>query len=245
MDSRDSAAFGWGATATVWLLSVVAVAPLVGGHPLAVAAQVVIEASPGAVATFAIETLGALAQPALMVALAVLAVAGAAGIAAFAEGYGTTRRQQRLLVRGVTAVVVLFTAAGFRAAGTGIFWRWTVASALALVPPAFLRVVAGSRRPPVGRRRTLRNVGGALGLAVGGGVAARSVGARSTTVTAPSNESTRKQRSAVIAPSPATNPDRQPQSDDRFGRNGTRNLALVHLGGIDTINGGNIYFTMV
>ncbi|WP_436923831.1 molybdopterin-dependent oxidoreductase [Halosimplex amylolyticum] len=177
MVSRDSAAFGWAATAAVWLLGIVAVAPLVGGHPLTVAAQVVIEASPGAVATAAIEMLGSMAQPALMAGIAIAAVAGAAGIAAFAEGYGTTRRQQRLLVRGVAIVVVVLTAAGFRAAGDGVFWRWTLATALALAGPAVLRVLGDDRRPTVGRRRTLRNLGGAAGVAIGGGLVARSIGA--------------------------------------------------------------------
>ncbi|WP_415382657.1 molybdopterin-dependent oxidoreductase [Halosimplex sp. TS25] len=176
MNSRDSAAFRWAATAAVWLLGVLVVAPLVGGHPIAVAAQVVIELSPGPVATLAIETLGGLAQPALMAGIAILVVTIAAGIAAFAEGYGTNRRQQRLLVRGVTLVVVVLTAAGFRAAGDGIFWRWTLATALALSGPALLRIFRDAGRPTVGRRRTLRNIGGAAGVAIGGGLAARSIG---------------------------------------------------------------------
>ncbi|MFC7142368.1 molybdopterin-dependent oxidoreductase [Halosimplex aquaticum] len=180
MDSRDSAAFRWGATAVVWLLGIFAVAPLVGGHPIAVAAQVVIEVAPGPVATVAIETLGGLAQPALMAGIGILAVATAAGIAAFAEGYGTNRRQQRLLVRAVTVVVVVLTAAGFRAAGDGIVWRWTLATAIALAGPALLRVFREGGRPTVGRRRTLRNLGGAAGVAVGGGLAARSIGGTRT-----------------------------------------------------------------
>ncbi|WP_123537325.1 molybdopterin-dependent oxidoreductase [Halosimplex salinum] len=176
MDSRDSAALGWAATAAVWLLGILAVAPLVGGHPLAVAAQVIIEASPGSVATLAIETLGSMAQPALMATVAIAAVAGAAGIAAFAEGYGTNRRQQRLLVRGVTVAVVVLTAAGFRAAGDGILWRWALATALALLGPALLRILGSDPRRSVGRRRTLRNLGGAVGVVAVGGLAARSVG---------------------------------------------------------------------
>jgi DMSO/TMAO reductase YedYZ molybdopterin-dependent catalytic subunit len=180
MDGRERAVFGWAATAVVWLVGILAAAPLVGGHPLAVAAQVVIEASPGAVATLAIETLGAAAQPALMAGIAIAAVAAAAGIAAFAEGYGTTRTQERRLVTAVSILVVVLTAAGFRAAGDGVFWRWTAATALALLPPGLLRVAGGGHRPSVGRRRTLRNLGGAVGLAAGGAVAARSLGRPAT-----------------------------------------------------------------
>lgn len=185
MDRRERVVAGWAATAVVWLVGILAAAPLVGGHPLAVAAQVVIEASPGAVATVAIETLGTAAQPALMAAIAVAAVAAAAGIAAVAEGYGTTRTQDRYLVGSISLVVVVLTAAGFRAAADGVFWRWTTATILALAPPGLLRVVGGDRRPSVGRRRTLRNLGGALGLAAGGAVAARSLGRPATSGSGP------------------------------------------------------------
>jgi len=180
MDRRERVVAGWATTAVVWLVGILAAAPLVGGHPLAVAAQVVIEASPGAVATLAIETLGAAAQPALMAGIAIAAVAVAAGIAAFAEGYGTTRTQERYLTAGVSILVVALTAAGFHTAADGVFWRWTLATALALLPPGLLRVVGGQRRPSVGRRRTLRNLGGAVGLAAGGGVVARSLGGPAT-----------------------------------------------------------------
>ncbi|PSQ22448.1 molybdopterin-binding protein, partial [Halobacteriales archaeon QS_9_67_15] len=182
MDSGDSAAFGWAATTVVWLLGVLAVAPLVGGHPLAVAAQAVIEVSPGPVATVAIETLGGLAQVALMSGIAVTAVASAAGIAAFAEGYGPNRRQQRLLLRGVAGVVVALTAVGFWAASDGVRWRWTLATVLALAGPALLRLLGSGRRRSVGRRRTLRNLGGAVGAVAVGGVAARSIGGGSSGV---------------------------------------------------------------
>ena len=182
MDSGDSAAFGWAATAVVWLLGILAVAPLVGGHPLAVAAQAVIEVSPGPVATAAIETLGGLSQPALMAGIAVAAVASAAGIAAFAEGYGPNRRQQRLLLRGVAGVVVALTAVGFRAASDGVRWRWTLATVLALAGPALLRLLSSGRRRSVGRRRTLRNLGGAVGAVAVGGIAARSTGGGSSGV---------------------------------------------------------------
>ena len=185
MDRRERAVAGWAAAAVVWLVGILAAAPLVGGHPLAVAAQVVIEASPGAVATFAIETLGAAAQPALMAAIAVAAVAAAAGIAALAEGYGTTRTQERYLVTAVSILAVVLTASGFRAAGDGALWRWTTATALALAPPGLLRVVGGDHRPSVGRRRTLRNLGGAVGLAAGGAVAARSLGRPATSGSGP------------------------------------------------------------
>ncbi|WP_436907157.1 molybdopterin-dependent oxidoreductase [Halosimplex marinum] len=180
MDGQERAAVGWAVAAAAWLVGILAAAPLVGGHPLAVAAQVVIEASPGAVATLAIETLGAAAQPALMAGIAIAAVAVAAGIAAFAEGYGTTRTQERYLATGVSVLVVVLTAAGFRAAADGALWRWTLATALALLPPGLLRVVGGQRRPSVGRRRTLRNLGGAVGLAAGGGLVARSLGRPAT-----------------------------------------------------------------
>ncbi|WP_459195061.1 molybdopterin-dependent oxidoreductase [Halosimplex sp. J119] len=180
MDSRDSAAFGWAAAAAVWLLGILVVAPLVGGHPLAVAAQFVIEAAPGPVATVAIEMLGSLAQPALMAGIAILVVAGAAGIAAFADGYEMNRRQRQHLRNGMALLVVVLTAAGFRAAGDGIFWRWALATALALTGPAILRLFRDGGRPAVGRRRTLRNVVGAAGAAVGGGLAARSIGGERT-----------------------------------------------------------------
>ncbi|MFB6139093.1 MAG: molybdopterin-dependent oxidoreductase [Halosimplex sp.] len=175
MDGRERAAAVWAATAVVWLLGTVAVAPLVGGHPLAVAGQVVIELAPGAVATLAIETLGAAAQPALMVGVALTAVGAAAGIAAAAHTYGTNRRQQRLLVRGVGLVAVVCSALGFRAAADGVLWRWTLATALALAGPALLVVFGGGRRPTVGRRRTLRTVGVAFGAVAGGGLVARSL----------------------------------------------------------------------
>ena len=176
MDSRERAAVAWTATAVVWLLGIVAVAPLVGGHPLAVVAQAVVEASPGSVATLAIETLGAAAQPILMGAIAVAAVGVAAAIATLAHEYDTNRRQQRLLVRGVGLFVIATTALGFSAASNGPLWRWALATALALLPPAVFGALGGGHRRTVGRRTHLRTVGGAVGTVAGAALLARSLG---------------------------------------------------------------------
>ncbi|MFC7195645.1 hypothetical protein ACFQL4_15110 [Halosimplex aquaticum] len=212
MDSRDSAAFRWGATAVVWLLGIFAVAPLVGGHPIAVAAQVVIEVAPGPVATVAIETLGGLAQPALMAGIGILAVATAAGIAAFAEGYGTNRRQQRLLVRAVTVVVVVLTAAGFRAAGDGIVWRWTLATAIALAGPALLRVFREEDgRPSADDARSGTSAAPRASRSAADSRRALSAARGQARVPTPASRSTRSPRSARGRP-PLTRVRRRRQS---------------------------------
>jgi len=176
MDSRARTAAAWAATTAVWLLGSVAVAPLAGGHPLAVAAQVVVESAPGSVATLAIETLGAAAQPTLMAAIAVATVGMAAAIATVVHESEPNRRQERLVVRGVAASVVGLTALGFSAASNGPLWRWLLATALALLAPAVFALLGSAPRRTVGRRTHLRTVGGAVGTVAGAALVARSFG---------------------------------------------------------------------
>ena len=80
-DSRG--AFRGAVGALLWVAGTALVAPLVGGVPLVGVAQFVIEASPGAVSTTAIEILGKGAQLALVAGLGVTALAAGAALGAY------------------------------------------------------------------------------------------------------------------------------------------------------------------
>jgi len=161
----------WAGGALAWVLGMVALRPLLGSDPLIVAAQWLIDAVPGSVATWAIETLGKDAQPTL-VAGVVLGLVVASVVAGAAMAYLEPTRRWQSRVRTATALfVVLATAVGFRAAGGGLSIRWALASTFALVPPAALWLAGTDEMAPTGRRRALRGIGGAVGgVAVAGAV---------------------------------------------------------------------------
>lgn len=76
-------AFRGAVGALLWVAGTTLVAPIAGGVPLVGVAQFVIEGSPGAVSTTAIEALGEGAQPALVAGLGVGALAAGAGLGAY------------------------------------------------------------------------------------------------------------------------------------------------------------------
>jgi DMSO/TMAO reductase YedYZ molybdopterin-dependent catalytic subunit len=76
-------AFRGAVGALLWVAGTTLVAPLAGGAPLVGLAQFVIEASPGAVSTTAIEALGKGAQPALVAGLGIAALAAGAALGAY------------------------------------------------------------------------------------------------------------------------------------------------------------------
>lgn len=153
-------------TALAWVAGLVVSGAVAGGSPLAVVAQAVIEASPGVVATAAIETLGPAAQPLLVAGIAVAVVA--AGAVAGRYWNGTAGTQVRAV--GVVAVVAVTGALVF-AAADGPAIRWAVATGVALLPLAVYRWAQMREAPVVGRRRALGEIGLALGAAAGVGVA--------------------------------------------------------------------------
>jgi len=166
----------WAGGAVAWVLGLVALRPLVGSDPLVVVAQRVIDAAPGSVATWAIETLGKGAQPALVlgVALATVVVAAVGGAVVW---YVDPVRRWRTRVTGAVAVAVFAaTAVGFFEAGGGLSLRWLVATILAPLPPLALWWRRTDAMAPVGRRGALRGVGSAVGALAVGGVVARGVG---------------------------------------------------------------------
>ncbi|WP_181684715.1 molybdopterin-dependent oxidoreductase [Halorhabdus salina] len=173
--SRTTALF-WGAGALAWVLGMVAARPLVGGDPTLVVAQTVIEAAPGSIATWAIETFGKYAQWLLVVgvSLGIVGAGGAIGIALDRGGFNIRRRVQAAyaIALGVFAI----TASGFYVAGDGISSRWLLATVLAVVPPGAVWWAQVGPRGPVGRRRAMRRMSGAAGTVLAGGVLARVLG---------------------------------------------------------------------
>ncbi len=91
-------AFRGAVGALLWVAGTTLVAPLAGGVPLVGVAQFVIEASPGAVSTTAIEALGESAQPALVVGLGITALVVGAVLGAYWSRVPTAVRRPAVLV---------------------------------------------------------------------------------------------------------------------------------------------------
>jgi len=166
----------WVAGALAWVLGLVALRPLVGSDPLVVAAQWVIDSVPGSVATWAIETLGKDAQPALVFGVALATVAAAAVCGAVVWYVDPVRRWRSRVTGTVAVAVFVATAVGFFEAGSGLSLRWLVATLLAPLPPLALWWRRTDAMAPVGRRGALRGVGSAVGALAVGGIVARGVG---------------------------------------------------------------------
>ena len=102
-------AFRGAVGALLWVAGTALVAPLVGGVPVVGVAQFVIEASPGAVSTTAIEILGKGAQPALVAGLGVTALAAGAALGAYSSRVPDTLGRPAVLIvtalAGTAAVV--------------------------------------------------------------------------------------------------------------------------------------------
>jgi len=160
--------------AIAWILGMMAVGPLVGGDPVQVAAQTVIEAAPGPVATWAIETFGSYAQPLLMIGVSAGIVAAGAGFGLLTARVDPGPRRRLQVAYAVALALVLTTGGGFYVAGGGISTRWMLATILSIVPPGVVWwAAAGARTRPLGRRRALRQMGLAGGTVVAGGTVAR------------------------------------------------------------------------
>ena len=91
-------AFRGAVGALLWVAGTALVAPLVGGVPLVGVAQFVIEASPGAVSTTAIEALGEGAQSALVAGLGIAALVVGAALGAYWSRVPATVRRPAVLV---------------------------------------------------------------------------------------------------------------------------------------------------
>ena len=91
-------AFRGAVGALLWVAGTALVAPLAGGVPLVGVAQFVIEASPGAVSTTAIEALGEGAQPALVAGLGIGALAAGAALGAYWSRVPGSVRRPAVLV---------------------------------------------------------------------------------------------------------------------------------------------------
>lgn len=167
----------WGVGTALWVASLVAVAPLIGVSPLAVAADAVIVATPGAVATAAIDTFGKAAQPLLMASLGV-AVVGGAALAGTLVGRAPERRRKLGSARFLAPAVAV-----------ALYWASTVppqivgvvgAAATAVPPLLYTRLDRKAARSGTDHarrgalRRAAAGVGavGVLGGAAAGGQAA-------------------------------------------------------------------------
>ncbi len=175
MTERTRRAAVGGAAAAFWLAGATAAAPLSGGHPLFGLAQVVIDTSPGWLATFVIETFGKLAQPLLVAGMG-------AGVLAFGATLGAVWDRLPPAVRGwwfVAGGLLAVTAGTHVLAGVTSVTTLGAATLLAAGPAAGFLVLA-ARRPagravPAGRRPVLQGVGVALAGAAGIGAVARTV----------------------------------------------------------------------
>lgn len=170
-DTGARAAVG-GIGAALWLVGVTATAPLAGGHPLVALGQGVVEASPGWLATAAIEAFGGLAQPLLLGSL------GAAFVAAGAAAGVAWPRVPAFLRDGIAvpvATLLAGTAAVLVAAGVAGLPRLAAATVLAATPVTVFGVLLSDSGPdpvggwahPEGRRPVLQGIGAALAAAVG------------------------------------------------------------------------------
>lgn len=115
--------------------------PLVGGNPTLVAAQAIIEFSPGAVATWAIETFGSAAQLLLVGGVVAGILSVVTGVGWLLSRLAPDRRRWRAVRIGVVLCVVATTGGGFAVSAGGISTEWLLATILAMVPP----VVSGGR----------------------------------------------------------------------------------------------------
>ncbi len=172
MNADVRGAFRGAVGALLWLAGTTLVAPLVGGVPLVGVAQFVIEASPGAVSTAAIEALGESAQPALVAGLGVAALAVGAALGAYWLRVPAGVRRPALLVPAAllgTAAVVA-TVAG---SPLGLVAA-TLLGALPLVLYGLALGTTGGLRAP-GTDRDRRPFLASLGAAVLGLVGAGAV----------------------------------------------------------------------
>jgi DMSO/TMAO reductase YedYZ molybdopterin-dependent catalytic subunit len=176
MARTRTTALVWGAGALAWVLGMVAARPLVGGDPTLVVAQTLIEAAPGSIATWAIETFGKYAQWLLVVGVSFGIVAAGAAIGVALDRGSLGVRRQLQLSYAIALGVFAVTASGFYVAAGGISSRWLLATVLAVVPPGAVWWARAGPRGPVGRRRALRRMSGAAGTVLAGGILARVLG---------------------------------------------------------------------
>ena len=166
----------WTAGALAWVLGMVGAGSLVGGDPLLVVAQAIIETAPGSAATWAIETFGSDAQLLLVSGVAVGVIAAGATGAALIDRFdpGSHRRMQ---IASLLALLLIgTTGAGFAIAHGGISTEWLLATILALVPPGAVWWATTGGGRPVGRRQALGRMGVAAGTVVAGGAVAKLLG---------------------------------------------------------------------
>ncbi|WP_135663130.1 molybdopterin-dependent oxidoreductase [Halorhabdus rudnickae] len=181
MTGQRSRLFVWTGGAVAWVLGMVAAGPLIGGDPVQVAAQTVIEAAPGPVATWAIDTFGSYAQPLLMVGVSAGIVAAGTGTGFLLARIDPEPRRRLRVAYALALTLVVTTGSGFYVAGGGISTRWLLATMLAVVPPGVVWwAVAGTRARTVGRRRALQRMGLAGGTIVAGGAIAQFLGGASS-----------------------------------------------------------------
>ncbi|MFB6150913.1 MAG: molybdopterin-dependent oxidoreductase, partial [Haloarculaceae archaeon] len=181
MDLRLGSAVAWAVGSVAWLLGLVAAGPMVGETPLVTAAEGAVDAAPGSVATWAIETFGERATDLLVFGVGATAVAAAAAVgeALSRSGLADDLRPRDAPVReplrvAVAVAVVALTGGALLWAGGGPSLRWIAATALALVPLAALAWVGGGETPAVaGRRRALRTAGSVAGATLGAGYLSR------------------------------------------------------------------------
>lgn len=148
--------------AGVWAVAALVVTPLVGETPPTAVAQLLVEATPGAVATAIIETLGAAAQPVAVVAgLFFLITAGTvAGVVLAWLGRVPEAAPVRAALWLVGTAVVLGVVSGDPLASL-------LATPLVAGPPLLLAQLSEQRGTDIARRGFLRRAG-ATGVALAG-----------------------------------------------------------------------------
>lgn len=92
MTDRRSRLVFWTGGMVAGVLGMVAAGPLVGGDPTLVAAQTIIEVSPGPVATWAIETYGSAAQVLLIISVSAFLIAVGTGAGLLMQRFDPGRR---------------------------------------------------------------------------------------------------------------------------------------------------------
>jgi DMSO/TMAO reductase YedYZ molybdopterin-dependent catalytic subunit len=170
----------WFAAGLAWVVGLLAVAPLVGRSPLTPAIAWAVRASPGPLATFAIETFGKAAQPLLGAGVvAVLAAGLAAAGAAWPAVHERLPWKPSPVAARKSGLLILAVAGGALSLAAGGGFVGAVAAAAAAVPSALV-LSAGDRtgrpgRTDLARRSAIRRAGFGVAGVAGLGVGARAI----------------------------------------------------------------------
>jgi DMSO/TMAO reductase YedYZ molybdopterin-dependent catalytic subunit len=163
--ARTSPTVRWAVGGAVYAVGVAVAGLLVGVRPLAAVAQALVEVTPGVVATAAIETLGAGAQPLLVVGVALALVACGAVAGRFWTRISALLPERFRDERVGAGVLVTTTAIAFALVGDDVP-AVVVGTGLATLPVLGGRWLLGARR--AGDRRAFLRRAGVAGVTLAG-----------------------------------------------------------------------------